>query len=121
MRIHRSNSGEDSQAGIGSLTRGEREKLERVRAALLAKSAAIDHRIAEQDSVDRHLGHAVAQLEGRLLRQRDDSFLSRRAGPNQIWRQRLDVTTTWAITSTTSIITVAFSFSAVPHIVFSSI
>jgi uncharacterized membrane protein len=35
-----------------------------------------------------------------------------------IWRQRLDVTTTWAITSTTSIITVAFSFPSVPHIVF---
>jgi uncharacterized membrane protein len=35
-----------------------------------------------------------------------------------IWRQRLDVTTTWAITSTTSIITVAFSFSNIPHIVF---
>ena len=35
-----------------------------------------------------------------------------------VWRQRLDITTTWAITSTTSIITVAFSFPAVPHIVF---
>ena len=34
------------------------------------------------------------------------------------WRQRLDVTTTWAITSTTSIVTVAFSFKGVPHIVF---
>ena len=34
------------------------------------------------------------------------------------WRQRLDVTTTWAITSTTSIITVAFSFAGVPHIIF---
>ncbi len=31
-------------------------------------------------------------------------------GRIMIWRQRLDVTTTWAITSTTSIITVAFSF-----------
>ena len=39
-------------------------------------------------------------------------------GRIMIWRQRLDVTTTWAITSTTSIITVSFSFSAVPHIVF---
>ena len=39
-------------------------------------------------------------------------------GRIMIWRQRLDVTTTWAITSTTSIITVAFSFPAVPHIVF---
>ncbi len=39
-------------------------------------------------------------------------------GRIMIWRQRLDVTTTWAITSTTSIITVAFSFPNVPHIVF---
>jgi uncharacterized membrane protein len=39
-------------------------------------------------------------------------------GRIMIWRQRLDVTTTWAITSTTSIITVAFSFEEVPHIVF---
>lgn len=39
-------------------------------------------------------------------------------GRIMIWRQRLDVTTTWAITSTTSIITVAFSFANIPHIVF---
>lgn len=35
-----------------------------------------------------------------------------------IWRQRLDVTTTWAITSSTAIITVAFTYAQVPHIVF---
>ena len=35
-----------------------------------------------------------------------------------IWRQRLDVTTTWAITSTTTIIGVAFSFKDIPHIIF---
>lgn len=34
------------------------------------------------------------------------------------WRQRLDVTSQWAITSTTTIITVAFSFREIPHIVF---
>jgi uncharacterized membrane protein len=34
------------------------------------------------------------------------------------WRQRLDVTTTWAITSTTSIVTISFSLKAIPHIVF---
>jgi len=39
-------------------------------------------------------------------------------GRIMVWRQRLDVTTTWAITSTTSIITVSFSFAAIPHIVF---
>lgn len=39
-------------------------------------------------------------------------------GRIMVWRQRLDVTTTWAITSTTSIITVAFSFKEIPHIVF---
>jgi uncharacterized membrane protein len=35
-----------------------------------------------------------------------------------VWRQRLDVTTTWAITSSTTIITVAFSFRDIPHIIF---
>ncbi|MDX2079150.1 MAG: DUF2270 domain-containing protein [Terrimicrobiaceae bacterium] len=39
-------------------------------------------------------------------------------GRIMIWRQRLDVTTTWAITSTTTIIGVAFSLRDVPHIVF---
>lgn len=39
-------------------------------------------------------------------------------GRIMIWRQRLDVTTTWAITSTSTIITVAFSVKEIPHIVF---
>jgi len=39
-------------------------------------------------------------------------------GRIMVWRQRLDVTTTWAITSSTAIITVAFTYAAVPHIVF---
>jgi len=39
-------------------------------------------------------------------------------GRIMIWRQRLDVTTTWAITSSTGIITVAFTYREVPHIVF---
>ncbi len=34
------------------------------------------------------------------------------------WRARLDATTTWAITTTTTIFTVAFSFREVPHIIF---
>ena len=39
-------------------------------------------------------------------------------GRIMVWRQRLDVTTTWAITSSTAIITVAFTYPQVPHIVF---
>jgi uncharacterized membrane protein len=39
-------------------------------------------------------------------------------GRIMIWRQRLDVTTTWAITSTTTIITISYSFRDIPHIVF---
>jgi len=35
-----------------------------------------------------------------------------------VWRQRLDVTTNWAITSSTAIITIAFSAREVPHIIF---
>lgn len=39
-------------------------------------------------------------------------------GRIMIWRQRLDVTTTWAITTTTTIIGAAFSFRELPHIIF---
>jgi uncharacterized membrane protein len=39
-------------------------------------------------------------------------------GRIMVWRQRLDVTTTWAITSSTTIITVAFTFREIPHIIF---
>ena len=39
-------------------------------------------------------------------------------GRIMIWRQRLDVTTTWAITTTTTIVGVAFSIREVPHIIF---
>lgn len=39
-------------------------------------------------------------------------------GRIMVWRQRLDQTTTWALTSTTSIITVAFTFPNIPHIIF---
>jgi len=35
-----------------------------------------------------------------------------------VWRQRLDVTTNWAITSSTAIITISFSSRDVPHIIF---
>jgi uncharacterized membrane protein len=35
-----------------------------------------------------------------------------------VWRQRLDTTTNWAITSSTAIITISFSNAGVPHIVF---
>ncbi len=39
-------------------------------------------------------------------------------GRIMMWRQRLDTTTTWAITSTTTIFTVAFTVRSVPHIIF---
>jgi len=39
-------------------------------------------------------------------------------GRIMVWRQRLDTTTTWAITSTGTIFTVAFSVPDVPHIIF---
>ncbi len=39
-------------------------------------------------------------------------------GRIMVWRQRLDVTTNWAITSTTAIITIAFTTREVPHIIF---
>jgi uncharacterized membrane protein len=39
-------------------------------------------------------------------------------GRIMIWRQRLDITTNWAITSSTAIITIAFSNASVPHIIF---
>lgn len=39
-------------------------------------------------------------------------------GRIMVWRSRLDTTTTWAITSTTTIFTVAFTVASVPHIIF---
>jgi Predicted integral membrane protein len=39
-------------------------------------------------------------------------------GRIMVWRQRLDMTTNWAITSSTAIITIAFSTRGVPHIIF---
>ena len=39
-------------------------------------------------------------------------------GRIMIWRQRLDTTTSWAITVTSTIFTVAFSIRDVPHIIF---
>ncbi|MDQ2868284.1 MAG: DUF2270 domain-containing protein [Verrucomicrobiota bacterium] len=39
-------------------------------------------------------------------------------GRIMIWRQRLDITTNWAITSSTAIITIAFANRDVPHIIF---
>src|SRR6476620_3295899 len=39
-------------------------------------------------------------------------------GRIMVWRQRLDITTNWAITSSTAIITFAFSSREVPHSIF---
>ena len=39
-------------------------------------------------------------------------------GRIMVWRQRLDTTTTWGITTTGTIFTVAFSFESVPHLLF---
>ena len=39
-------------------------------------------------------------------------------GRIMVWRQRLDTTTSWAITVTSTIFTVAFSLRDVPHIIF---
>src|SRR5205814_625972 len=39
-------------------------------------------------------------------------------GRIMVWRQRLDITTNWAITSSTAIITIAFSNRDVPHFIF---
>src|SRR6266705_986914 len=39
-------------------------------------------------------------------------------GRIMVWRQRLDITTNWDITSSTAIITIAFANAAVPHIIF---
>jgi uncharacterized membrane protein len=45
-------------------------------------------------------------------------FYRGEVGRTMVWRQRLDTTTTWAITSTCTIFTVAFSFRDVPHLIF---
>jgi uncharacterized membrane protein len=45
-------------------------------------------------------------------------FYRGEVGRIMVWRTRLDTTTTWAITSTGTIFTVAFSVPDVPHIIF---
>jgi uncharacterized membrane protein len=45
-------------------------------------------------------------------------FYRGEVGRIMAWRARLDTTTTWAITSTTTIFTVAFTIRDVPHIIF---
>jgi uncharacterized membrane protein len=39
-------------------------------------------------------------------------------GRIMVWRTRLDTTTNWAVTSSTAIITIAFSNAGVPHLIF---
>ena len=39
-------------------------------------------------------------------------------GRIMVWRTRLDTTTNWAVTSSTAIITIAFSNASVPHLIF---
>ncbi len=45
-------------------------------------------------------------------------FYRGEVGRIMAWRARLDNTTNWAITTSTTIFTVAFSFERVPHIIF---
>jgi len=45
-------------------------------------------------------------------------FIAARWAESWSGRQRLDITTNWAITSSTAIITIAFANAAVPHIIF---
>ena len=66
---------------------------------------------------------AIAKSDGRELEDpcyvnAMSHFYRGELGRIMVWRQRLDITTTWAITSTTTIITVAFSFREIPHIIF---
>jgi hypothetical protein len=39
-------------------------------------------------------------------------------GRIMIWRQRLDITSNWAITTTTTIVSVSFGFKEMPHLIF---
>lgn len=68
----------------------------------------------EQDA----LKTAAQDLEDPCYVNAMSHFYRGELGRIMVWRQRLDITTTWAITSTTTIITVAFSFRDIPHIIF---
>ncbi len=61
----------------------------------------------KEEKVDEH-GYVVAMSH----------FYRGEVSRIMVWRQRLDTTTTWAITSTCTIFTVAFSFREVPHLIF---
>lgn len=45
-------------------------------------------------------------------------FYRAEMGRIMVWRTRLDMTTNWAVTSSTAIITIAFSNAGVPHLIF---
>lgn len=62
-------------------------------------------------------GHAAALRDPAYVNAMSH-FYRGELGRIMAWRQRLDVTTTWAITATSTIFTVAFSLREVPHIIF---
>ena len=70
-------------------------------------SDAVLEAFRDQEKTHDH-GHITAMAH----------FYRGEVGRIMVWRQRLDTTTTWAITSTCTIFTVAFSFREVPHLIF---
>jgi len=67
---------------------------------------------------DDHSGATSPHLKDPCYVTAVSHFYRGELGRIMVWRQRLDVTTTWAITTSTTIIGVAFSIRDVPHIIF---
>jgi len=67
---------------------------------------------------DDHSGATSPHLKDPCYVTAVSHFYRGELGRIMVWRQRLDVTTTWAITTSTTIIGVGFSIREVPHIIF---
>lgn len=67
---------------------------------------------------DDHSGAISPHLKDPCYVTAVSHFYRGELGRIMVWRQRLDVTTTWAITTSTTIIGVGFSIREVPHIIF---
>lgn len=101
------------------------------RGGIAGRGPAAHSRLAAERTApamaEEHPGSEAERLSSaaRAAMLRDTSYVNAMShfyrgelGRIMSWRQRLDVTTTWAITTTSTIFTVAFSLRDVPHIIF---
>ena len=75
-------------------------------------------RVANETRVQREPLPAHGSLYDQGYVNAMSHFYRGEMGRIMVWRSRLDTTTNWAVTSSTAIITIAFSNAGVPHLIF---